>query len=118
MRSHNPADPPAGTVQVLVRLPEDLAARFACLVPSRKRSRFLVDLLRKELDRESQELSLAAKRLTELESQDRRAQSENQEWIDATLTSESDGLDVAEFERQFHAAQALVPEAQRTPTRA
>jgi hypothetical protein len=63
--------------QLLLRLPEDLSQRFAQLVPQRQRSRFLLDLLRAELDRESQALALAAKTLTELESMDSKTLSES-----------------------------------------
>lgn len=92
------------STQVLVRLPPDLAVRFASIVPSRNRSRFLIQLLRRELERESEQLSAAARRLTELESRD--AASETQDWIGATLVQEVDDFDAEEFTRQFRAAQA------------
>jgi hypothetical protein len=91
--------------QVLLRLPEDLAERFATVVPPRKRSRYLVELLRKELDRESYELSLAARRLTELELGCQSLQAENEEWLNSPLVEEADGFDRLEFERQFQEAQ-------------
>jgi hypothetical protein len=53
--------------QISLRLPEDLAQRLAACTPSRKRNQFLVDLVRRELDRESRELEEAAKRLSSLE---------------------------------------------------
>ncbi len=53
--------------QITLRLPEDLAKRLAACTPSRKRNQFVVDLVRRELDRESRELEEAAKRLSALE---------------------------------------------------
>lgn len=53
--------------QITLRLPEDLARRLAACTPSRKRNQFVVDLVRRELDRESRELEEAAKRLSLLE---------------------------------------------------
>ena len=96
---------PGASTQVLVRLPEDLAEQFAALVPSRKRSRFLVDLLRRELERESAELSKAAQRLNELESNNTEANTELRDWQGARLVDDSDEFDAAEFERQFAEAQ-------------
>jgi len=53
--------------QFTLRLPEDLARRLAAATPSRKRNQFVVDLVRRELDRESRELEEAAQRLSALE---------------------------------------------------
>jgi len=53
--------------QFTLRLPEDLARRLAAATPSRKRKQFVVDLVRRELDRESRELEEAAQRLSALE---------------------------------------------------
>jgi hypothetical protein len=52
---------------ITLRLPEDLARRLAACTPSRKRNQFVVDLVRRELDRESRELEEAARRLSLLE---------------------------------------------------
>ncbi len=93
--------------QVLVRLPDDLANRFAQVVAPRQRSRFLVELLRRELDRESSELTQAAKRLTELEAQDPQLLTEDGEWLNAPLAADADeGFDAEVFERQYREAQA------------
>ncbi len=96
--------------QLLLRLPEDLSQRFAQIVPQRQRSRFLLDLLRTELDRESQALALAAKTLTDLESTNTHTMNESAQWASAILTTESvDGeasFDAETFEREFAAAQA------------
>jgi hypothetical protein len=99
--------------QLLLRLPEDLSQRFAQIVPQRQRSRFLLDLLRTELDRESQALALAAKTLTDLDSANTHTVNESAQWANAMLTTESTDDDahfVAEtFEREFAAAQAKRP---------
>lgn len=97
---------PAASTQVLVRLPVDLAERFAALVPSRKRSRYLVDLLRRELERESDELSSAAQLLSELESTSPEAEAEMRHWQEAALVQDPDEFDESEFERQFLEAQS------------
>lgn len=95
--------------QLLLRLPDDLAQRFAQVVPSRQRSRFLLDLLRSELDRESLALAQAAKTLTELESGHLTVAEETAQWVDASLTADDDAdFNAEEFERQFAQAQADV----------
>ena len=53
--------------QITLRLPQDLAQRLAASTTSRKRNQFVVDLVRRELDRESRELEEAAKHLSFLE---------------------------------------------------
>lgn len=95
--------------QLLLRLPDDLAQRFAQVVPSRQRSRFLLDLLRSELDRESLALAQAAKTLTELESGHLTVAADTAQWVDASLTPDDDAdFNAEEFERQFAQAQADV----------
>jgi hypothetical protein len=102
-------NPVAKPQQLLLRLPEDLSQRFAQIVPQCQRSRFLLDLLRAELDRESQSLALAAKTLTELESTDFKTLSESTQWESAILTTgsadEDAKFDAETFEREFAAAQ-------------
>lgn len=94
--------------QVLVRLPDDLAGRFAQVVAPRHRGRFLIELLRRELDRESAELAQAAMRLNEIEAKVPALAAEVGEWVDAALAVDADdGFDADVFERQFVAAQAL-----------
>ena len=93
--------------QLLLRLPDDLAQRFAQVVPSRQRSRFLLDLLRSELDRESLALAQAAKTLTELESGHPLLTAETAQWVESPLTTDDDADFNAEaFEREFAIAQA------------
>ena len=76
--------------QVLVRLPEDIATRFAQLVPTRKRASYLVNLLRRELDRENSELEKAAQHLTQLESKDTALLAEDETWLNAPLHHDTD----------------------------
>jgi hypothetical protein len=64
--------------QMTLRLPEDLARRLAAATPSRKRNQFVVDLVRRELERESRELQEAAIRLSSLEA---AHASEDSEWL-------------------------------------
>lgn len=101
--------PVAKPQQLLLRLPDDLAQRFAQVVPSRQRSRFLLNLLRTELDRESQALAHAAKTLTVLESGQPMLADESTQWVTASLTTDDDAdFNAAAFEREFAKAQAKV----------
>jgi hypothetical protein len=94
--------------QVLVRLPDDLASRFAQLVAPRQRSRYLIDLLRRDLDRESGELVQAANRLTELEAKDPALATESNDWLNNPLVSDiDDGFEAEVFVRQSEEAQTL-----------
>ena len=91
--------------QVLLRLPEDLAARFAHVVPLRQRSRYLIELLRRDLERESSELAQAAKRLTALEAKHPAMAAEQTAWLNQRLDADNDaGFDARIFERQFKEA--------------
>ena len=102
--SHSPTQKPK---QFLLRLPDDLAQRFARVVPSRQRSRFILDLIRSELDRESDALAQAAKNLTILESGHPAVAIESAEWIAASMTDDDDtGFDPLRFEQEFAQAQA------------
>jgi hypothetical protein len=94
--------------QVLLRLPDDLAARFAQVVAPRQRGRFLLDLLRRELERESSELKEAAKRLTEIEAGNPSIAVEENEWLAIGLAADGDDeFDAEVFEHQYREAQAL-----------
>jgi hypothetical protein len=93
--------------QVLVRVPDELAERWAQVVASRQRSGYLIALLRRELDKESNDLVLAAQRLNALESQDPMAAQDRDEWDGADLGHYTDdGFDEATFTRDFQEAQA------------
>ena len=105
----NPATPSGSAPkpqQLLLRLPDDLAQRFAQLVPSRQRSRFLLNLLRTELDRESQALAEAAKTLTAQEAEQAGLAAESAQWVEASLTTDDDvDFNAETFEREFAQAQ-------------
>ena len=95
--------------QITLRLPEDLAIRLAACTPSRKRNQFVVDLVRRELDRESRELEEAALRLTSLEV---AHESEDTDW----LAIEDDAASADEFDEklflmELHARKDKAPKA-------
>lgn len=93
--------------QLLLRLPDDLAQRFARVVPTRQRSRFILDLIRSELDRESDALARAAQNLTILETGHPAVAVESAQWVEASMTEHDDaGFDPLKFEREFAQAQA------------
>ena len=103
----DPLSPTAKPQQLLLRLPDDLAQRFAQVVPSRQRSRFLLNLLRNELDRESLALAQAAKTLTELEADRPALTAETAQWVAASLAVDDDpDFNAEAFEREFAKAQA------------
>jgi hypothetical protein len=103
--------------QVLVRVPDELAERWAQVVAPRQRSGYLIALLRRELDKESNDLILAAKRLNELESQDSIITKDSEEWNSADLAHYvDDGFDELTFTRDFQQAQEKLA-TKRTQTR-
>ena len=73
------------TQQITLRLPNDLARQLAAYTPSRKRKRkrkrnqFVVELVRRELDRERRELAEATQRLSALEA---AHAVEDSDWLD------------------------------------
>ena len=81
------------TLQITLRLPADLAARLAASTPPRKRNQFVVDLVRRELERESRELEEAALRLSSLEA---AHASEDTDW----LTFEDEVVSGDEFDEK------------------
>jgi hypothetical protein len=92
--------------QVLVRVPDELAERWAQLVAPRQRSGYLIALLRRELDKESNDLVLAAQRLNALESQDPMGAQHMDAWDCADLGNcADDDFDTATFTRDFQQAQ-------------
>ena len=100
--------------QVLLRLPDDIAAKLARAVPPRQRNRYIVDLLKQDLlakqEAESRVLAEAADRMNELEAQYPELAREAEEWVNAELTESVDvwdpDFDRAAFEREFATAQA------------
>ncbi len=91
--------------QVLVRLPEDLASRFVQVVKPGQRNSYFLELLRRELDRESDELAQTAQALTELEARDDKLREEDSAWMNSTLLDSNGDFEAAEFERQFRVVQ-------------
>ena len=90
-----------------MRLPDDVATRLARAVAPRKRNQFLVDLLRRELEKEDAELVAACEAMNALEARDPEFAREGQEWVDAVLTEDDDDdFDREVFERELAIAQA------------
>ena len=100
--------------QVLLRLPDDVAAKLARAVPPRQRNRYIVDLLKKDLlakqEAENRMMAQAADRMNELEAQYPELARETEEWVNAELTESVDvwdpDFDRETFEREFAEAQA------------
>ena len=94
--------------QITLRLPEDVARRLAACTPSRKRNQFLVDLVRRELDRESRELEEAAMRLSLLE---KTPSTEDTEWLALDDDAVFGEFDEKRFLKELS---ALTPKATRS----
>ncbi len=96
--------------QVLLRLPDDVAAKLARAVPPRQRNKFLVDLVRQELEKEDAELVAACEAMNAIEAAHPELLVETQEWLDADLSGSVDDwdpdFDRDTFEREFAIAQA------------
>ena len=100
--------------QVLLRLPDDVAAKLARAVPPRQRNRYIVDLLKQDLlakqEAENRMMTQAAERMNELEALHPELARETQEWVDAELTESVDvwdpDFDRETFERELAEAQA------------
>jgi hypothetical protein len=113
-KSAAPAAHEAKVFQVLVRMPEDMAKRFVQVVKPGQRNSYLLELLRRDLDRESNELAQAAQSLTALEAKDKGLHKEDAAWLNAALLKRDaktgDGedhdasFDATEFERQYQVA--------------
>ena len=96
--------------QVLLRLPDDVAAKLARAVPPRQRNKFLVDLVRQELEKEDAELVAACEAMNAIEAAHPELLAEEKEWLEADLTGSVDDwdpdFDRETFEREFAIAQA------------
>lgn len=103
----NSTSPPK---QVLLRLPDDVAARLSRAVPPRKRNQFLVDLLRRELEKEDAELVAACEAMNRMEAASPGILAEADAWANADLTGSVDdwdpGFDAEKFSREAAIAQA------------
>jgi hypothetical protein len=109
--------PKAKVFQVLVRLPEDMAARFVQHVRPGQRNSYFLELLRRDLDRESNALEQAAQELTALETKSKALDKEDAAWLNASLSDSDDDFDAAEFERQYQAAKLVRESANQAPRR-
>jgi hypothetical protein len=69
-----------------------------------QRNSYFLELLRRDLDRESNELARAAQALTALEEKNASLQKEDAAWLSAGLSPADDDFDVATFNRQYQAA--------------
>lgn len=104
--------------QVLLRLPDDVASRLARAVPSRQRNQFLVDLVRRELDKEDQALMAACEAMNALEAENPALLQETKDWLEADLAGSVEdwdrGFDAQTFSREAAIAQAALntPSAQ------
>ena len=96
--------------QVLLRLPDDVAAQLARAVPPRQRNKFLVDLVRRQLAQEDTQLVAACEYMNQLEAANPEFAREGQEWVESVLTKPAQAwdrdFDRAAFEREFEIAQA------------
>ncbi len=96
--------------QVLVRLPDDVAAKLARAVSPRQRNRYLVELIRRDLAQEDQQLIAACEALNAYEAAHPELLAETQEWLDADLTGSVDDWDPdfnrEAFEREVAEARA------------
>ena len=112
------SDPPPPK-QVLLRMPADVAARLARAVPPRKRNQFLIDLVRRELEKEDHALIEACEALNRIEAGDPALRAEPSEWLAADLTAPVDewdpDFDAETFARE--AAEAKATSAHKAPPR-
>jgi hypothetical protein len=106
MLASNPPPPK----QVLLRLPEDLAGKLARAVPPRKRNQFLIDLVRRELEKEDHALIEACEALNRMDAGKPALRAETSEWLEADLTTPVDewdpDFDAETFSREAAEAQA------------
>jgi hypothetical protein len=85
---------------------------LAACTPSRKRNQFVVDLVRRELDRESRKLEEAALRLSLLEA---THESEDTDWLAFEDDAASaDEFDEKRFLKELSARKEKAPKASRS----
>lgn len=102
--------------QVLLRLPDDVASRLARAVPSRRRNQFLVDLVRRELDKEDQALMAACDAMNALEAQNPAFLQETRDWLEADLAGSVQDWDPGFDAQTFSREAALAQTALNTPS--
>jgi len=72
------------THQILIRLPEDVAARFKAAVPARQRNKFVADLVARAVARQENELTRIAAAVTDEERRNPELAQEMRDW-EATI---------------------------------
>ncbi|MGP1679453.1 MAG: hypothetical protein ACTS6J_20145 [Burkholderiales bacterium] len=77
------------TQQILIRLPEDVAARFKAAVPARQRNKFVADLVARAVARQEDELTRIAVAVTDEERCNPELAQEMRDW-EATI---GDGME-------------------------
>jgi len=68
------------TQQILIRLPEDVAARFKAAVPARQRNRFVADLVARAVALQEDELTRIAVAVTDEERRNPELAREMRDW--------------------------------------
>ncbi len=68
------------TQQILIRLPEDIAARLKAVVPPRQRNKFLADLVTTAIVHHEEKLGRIAAAVTEDERKNPKLRQETREW--------------------------------------
>jgi len=77
------------TQQILIRLPEDVAARFKAAVPARQRNKFVADLVANAIARQEDELTKIAVAVSDEERRRPELAQEMHDW-EATI---GDGME-------------------------
>jgi len=77
------------TQQILIRLPEDVAAKLKAAVPARQRNKFVVDLVATAVARYEDDLAKIASAVTDEETSNQKIAQEMRDWE----TSAGDGLE-------------------------
>ncbi len=77
------------TQQILIRLPEDIAARFKAAVPARQRNKFVAELVARAVARQEDELTRIAAAVTAEERRNPELAQEMRDW-EATI---GDGME-------------------------
>ncbi len=77
------------TQQILIRLPEEVAARFKAVVPARQRNKFIADLVAKAVARQEDELTRIAVAVSDEERRNPELAQEMRDW-EATI---GDGME-------------------------
>ena len=68
------------TQQILIRLPEDVAARFEAAVPARQRNKFVADLVARAVARQEDELAKIAVAVSDEERRNPELAQEMRDW--------------------------------------